>query len=85
MTGPIFDSSVSLAHAAARGGGVALLPVALFSEDVSRKQLVCPYDTRVYLGSYWLTSLKSKRPSHAMQAFREWITAECKKMKQYKA
>ncbi|MBR1170394.1 LysR family transcriptional regulator [Bradyrhizobium liaoningense] len=81
MTGPTFDSSVSLAHAAAQGGGVALLPVVLFSEDVARKRLACPYDTRVHLGSYWLTSLKSKRHTHAMQAFRQWILAECKKMK----
>nr|WP_157336749.1 LysR family transcriptional regulator [Bradyrhizobium cajani] len=85
MTGPTFDSSVSMAHAAAQGGGVALLPVALFSEDVLRKQLVCPYDARVYLGSYWLTSLKSKRHTHAMQAFRDWILTECKKIKRHKA
>ncbi|OKO77281.1 LysR family transcriptional regulator [Bradyrhizobium sp. NAS80.1] len=81
MTGPTFDSSVSLAHAAAQGAGVALLPVILFSDDVSRKRLVCPYDSQVYLGSYWLTSLKSKRLSLAMQAFRDWILAECKKKK----
>jgi LysR family transcriptional regulator, regulator of gene expression of beta-lactamase len=79
MTGPTFDSSVSLAHAAAQGAGVALLPVVLFSDDVSRKRLLCPYDSQVYLGSYWLTSLKSKRLSHAMQAFSDWILAECKK------
>jgi LysR family transcriptional regulator of beta-lactamase len=79
MTGPTFDSSVSLAHAAAQGAGVALLPVVLFSDDLSRKRLVCPYDSQVYLGSYWLASLKSKRLSHAMKAFRDWILAECKK------
>lgn len=79
MTGPTFDSSVSLAHAAAQGAGVALLPVVLFSDDLSRKRLVCPYDGQVFLGSYWLTSLKSKRLSHAMKAFRDWILAECKK------
>jgi LysR family transcriptional regulator, regulator of gene expression of beta-lactamase len=79
MTGPMFDSSVSLAHAAAQGGGVALLPVALFSHDLSRKRLVCPFDTQVHLGSYWLTSLKSKRVSPAMQAFRDWLLAESKK------
>lgn len=81
MTGPTFDSSVSLAHAAAQGAGVALLPVVLFSDDLSRKRLVCPYDSHVYLGSYWLASLKSKRLSHAMKAFRDWILAECKKKK----
>jgi LysR family transcriptional regulator, regulator of gene expression of beta-lactamase len=81
MTGPTFDSSVSLAHAAAQGAGVALLPVALFSDDLSRKRLVCPYDDQVFLGSYWLTSLKSKRLSHGMKAFHDWILAECKKKK----
>jgi LysR family transcriptional regulator, regulator of gene expression of beta-lactamase len=85
MTGPIFDSSVSLAHAAAQGGGVALLPVALFSDDVSRKRLTCPYATQVHLGSYWLTSLKSKRVSAAMQAFRDWLLAESKKGRRRKA
>ncbi|WP_338122911.1 LysR family transcriptional regulator [Bradyrhizobium yuanmingense] len=80
MTGPMFDSSISLAYAAARGGGVALLPVILFSEEVARKRLACPYNTRVHLGSYWLTSLKSKRHTHAMQAFRQWILAECQRM-----
>lgn len=83
MAGPTFDSSVSLAHAAAQGAGVALLPVVLFSDDVSRKRLVCPYDSQVYLGSYWLTSLKSKRFSHAMQAFRGWILEECKKKRRH--
>jgi LysR family transcriptional regulator of beta-lactamase len=79
MTGPTFDSSVSLAHAAAQGAGVALLPIALFSGDVSRLRLVCPYGTEVYLGSYWLTSLKSKPLSNAMQSFRNWLLAECKR------
>jgi LysR family transcriptional regulator of beta-lactamase len=76
MTGPTFDSSVALAHAAAQGAGVALLPIPLFVDDLSRKRLVRPYDTRVSLGSYWLTSLKSKRVSPAMQAFRDWLLAE---------
>ncbi|WP_369724037.1 LysR substrate-binding domain-containing protein [Bradyrhizobium sp. LLZ17] len=79
MTGPTFDSSVSLAHAAAQGAGVALLPIVLFSDDLSRQRLVCPYDSQVYLGSYWLSSLKSKKLSPAMKAFRDWILAECKK------
>jgi LysR family transcriptional regulator of beta-lactamase len=79
MTGPTFDSSVSLAHAAAQGAGVALLPVVLFSDDVARKRLACPFDCQIHLGSYWLTSLKSKPLSQAMQAFRDWILAECRK------
>src|SRR5205807_932088 len=70
MTGPTFDSSVSIAHAAAQGAGVALLPLVLFSEDVSRKRLVCPYRLQVHLGSYWLAYLKSKPLSGAMRSFR---------------
>jgi len=85
MTGPTFDSSVSLAHAAAQGAGVALLPVVLFADDIARKRLACPFDARVYLGSYWLTSLKSKPLSAAMQAFRSWLLAECTKKGRHQA
>jgi LysR family transcriptional regulator of beta-lactamase len=79
LTGPTFDSSLSMAHAAAQGAGIALLPAALFSDDISRKRLVRPFDDQVHLGSYWLTSLKSKPPSNAMQSFRNWILSECGK------
>ena len=78
ISGPTFDSSIGIAHAAAQGGGVALLPVALFSEDLSRKRLVRPFGTEIHLGSYWLTWLKSKRVTPAMQAFREWLLNETK-------
>jgi LysR family transcriptional regulator, regulator of gene expression of beta-lactamase len=30
----------------------------------------------VLLGAYWLTSLKSRRLSPAMQAFRDWLVKE---------
>jgi LysR family transcriptional regulator of beta-lactamase len=76
ITGPIFDSSVGLAHAAAQGAGVALLPGILFADDLARKRLVRPFDVQVFLGSYWLTSLKSRRVSPAMQTFRDWLTKE---------
>ena len=76
ITGPIFDSSVGLAHAAAQGAGVVLLPSILFADDLSRKRLVRPFDVQVFLGSYWLTSLKSRRLSSAMQTFSDWLTKE---------
>jgi LysR family transcriptional regulator, regulator of gene expression of beta-lactamase len=76
ITGPMFDSSVGLAHAAAQGAGVALLPGILFADDLARKRLVRPFGVEVFLGSYWLTSLKSRRVSPAMQAFRDWLTKE---------
>ena len=76
ISGPTFDSSVGLAHAAAQGAGVALLPGILFADDLSRKRLVRPFDVQVFLGSYWLTSLKSRRVSQAMQTFSDWLTKE---------
>ena len=76
ITGPTFDSSVGLAHAAAQGAGVALLPGILFADELSRKRLVRPFGVQVFLGSYWLTSLKSRRVSQAMQIFSDWLEKE---------
>jgi LysR family transcriptional regulator of beta-lactamase len=76
ITGPMFDSSVGLAHAAAQGAGVALLPGILFADDLSKKRLARPFDVQVFLGSYWLTSLKSRRVSPAMQIFSDWLAKE---------
>ena len=64
------------AEAAAQGAGVALLPVAMFERELSLGRLVQPFDLEVSIGSYWLTSLKSKAESDAMRAFRLWVVAE---------
>jgi LysR family transcriptional regulator of beta-lactamase len=77
LTGPMFDSSLVLADAAAQGAGVALLPVRLFSRDLRGGRLVRLFDTQVELGSYWLTRLKTRRESDAMLAFREWLAQSC--------
>ncbi|APW43005.1 LysR family transcriptional regulator [Rhodoferax saidenbachensis] len=77
LTGPMFDSSLVLADAAAQGSGVALLPVRLFSRDLRGGRLVCLFDTQVELGSYWLTRLKTRRESDAMLAFRDWLAQSC--------
>ena len=74
--GTVFDSSVTMAEAAAQGAGVALLPVAMFERELSLGRLVQPFDIDVSIGSYWLTSLKSKVETDAMRAFRLWIVAE---------
>jgi LysR family transcriptional regulator of beta-lactamase len=73
LTGPIFDSSLVLADAAAQGAGVALLPLRLFSRDLQGRRLVNLFDTQVDLGSYWLTKLTSRRETEAMRAFRKWL------------
>lgn len=73
IRGPIFDSSVMMAEAAAQGTGVALVPVCMFRQDLSRGRLVQPFATEVAAGSYWLTWLKSKPLTAGMHAFRDWL------------
>lgn len=77
LTGPMFDSSLVLADAAAQGAGVALLPVRLFERDLLSCRLVRLFDTHVELGSYWLTKLRTRKDSPAMLVFRDWLEHRC--------
>jgi len=76
LRGPVFDSSTTMAAAAAAGAGVALLPPAMFAADLADGRLVRPFAHEVVTGRYWLTRLKSKRPTPAMRDFRDWLLAE---------
>lgn len=71
LTGPVFDSAALMVEAALAGQGVALAPAVLFEGRAVR-----PFTAEVDLGGYWLTRLKSKRPSAAMAAFQAWLLAE---------
>lgn len=73
ITGPMFDSSLVLADAAAQGAGVALLPTRFFERDLRSGRLVKPFDIEIEAGRYWLTSLTTRRRTEAMDAFRDWI------------
>jgi LysR family transcriptional regulator, regulator of gene expression of beta-lactamase len=73
VKGMMFDSSVTMAEAAAQGAGVGLLPVTMFERELSLGRLVQPLNTTVSIGDYWLTSLRSKPETDAMRAFRLWI------------
>lgn len=73
IRGPVFDSSQVMVEAALLGAGVALAPSAMFEGELARGRLVQPFATRVSIGRYWLTWLKSKRPTRAMLAFRDWV------------
>jgi len=75
VRGAIFDSSITMADAAAQGAGVALLPTALFGEALRSERLVQPFDVGVTLGGYWLTRLKSRPESDAMRTFADWLQA----------
>ena len=71
LTGPVFDSAALMVEAALAGQGVALAPAILFESRAVR-----PFAAEIDRGSYWLTRLKSKRPSAAMTAFEQWLLAQ---------
>lgn len=71
--GPVFDSSLALAAAAAAGDGVALLPQRMFRQDLDAERLVQPFEVALDAGSYWLTRLRSRPHGHAAQRFEAWL------------
>ncbi|WP_299811908.1 LysR family transcriptional regulator [uncultured Roseibium sp.] len=73
--GWMFDSSLAMVEAAAQGSGVALAPVSMFSRHIGSGEIVQPFETTTRTGSYWLTWLKSREETGAMQKFRLWLTA----------
>ena len=73
IQGPIFDSSVGMAEAAARGVGVGLVPIAMFENELASGRLKRPFAAEVPAGSYWLTWLKSRVVTPGMRAFRDWL------------
>ena len=73
LRGPIFDSSVAMAEAAASGKGVTLLPVAMFQDHIQSGRLVQPLDGEVVLGSYWLTYVRAKEDAPAIAMFEQWL------------
>jgi LysR family transcriptional regulator of beta-lactamase len=76
INGPLFDSSVTMAEAAMQGLGVALLPALLFADDIRRRRLARPFDLEIVLGSYWITTLRSRPPTAAIESFKTWLLAE---------
>jgi LysR family transcriptional regulator of beta-lactamase len=76
VRGPVFDSSWVMIEAAMQGAGVALAPSSMFERELTEGVLVRPFEAEVDTGAYWLTRLKSKAPTGAMRAFRDWILAE---------
>ena len=74
--GAMFDSSLTLAEAAAQGAGVALLPARMFQHLLQQGRLVRPFEQEVDTGAYWLTHLRSRMPSAALKTFRQWLLAQ---------
>lgn len=76
IRGPVFDSSLTMAVAAEGGAGVALLPVDMFVRELGEGRLVRPFTSEVSNGCYWLSHLKTRPMTSAMQQFRDWLIAE---------
>jgi LysR family transcriptional regulator of beta-lactamase len=76
IKGIVFDSSLVMAEAAAQGAGVALLPARMFQRELLQGRLERPFGIAIDAGFYWLTCLKSKRQTDAMQAFRDWLLGQ---------
>lgn len=73
LRGAVFDSSLTMAEAAAQGAGIALLPVRMFARELQQGRLVRPFEAEVSNGRYWLTRLKSRPVTQAMLAFNAWL------------
>ncbi len=74
--GPVFDSSLTVAMAAAGGAGVALLPLRMFEQELAEGRLLQPFSTTLELGRYWLTRLRSRAEREPAKRFREWLQAQ---------
>lgn len=73
LRGAVFDSSLTMAEAAAQGAGIALLPVRMFARELQQGRLMRPFAVEVSNGRYWLTRLKSRPVTQAMLAFNAWL------------
>ncbi|WP_205677419.1 LysR family transcriptional regulator [Aquitalea denitrificans] len=76
ISGPIFDSSRLMVEAAMQGAGIALAPARMFQRELQSGVLEQPFELEVRTGSYWLTWLKSRSLSPAMQMFHDWLLHE---------
>lgn len=73
IRGMVFDSSVLMVEAALQGAGVALAPPLMFSRQFAAGIIEQPFDIYISKGGYWLTRLKSRSVTPAMEIFRNWL------------
>jgi LysR family transcriptional regulator of beta-lactamase len=73
IRGLVFDSSVLMVEAALQGVGVALAPPLMFSRQLAAGALQQPFPICISKGSYWLTRLKSRSVTPAMEMFSAWL------------
>ncbi|CAI0728495.1 HTH-type transcriptional activator AmpR [Serratia entomophila] len=76
INGPVFDSSRLMVEGAIQCGGVALAPPCMFGRELREGVLQRPFAAEAHLGSYWLTSLKSRAMTPAMKVFVGWMSRQ---------
>lgn len=82
IRGLVFDSSVLMVEAALQGAGVALAPPLMFSRQLAEGQIQQLFPIYISKGSYWLTRLKSRSVTPAMEMFRNWIRTMAKETRE---
>ncbi|PZU86638.1 MAG: LysR family transcriptional regulator [Shinella sp.] len=82
IRGPVFDSSIIMVEAALQGAGVALAPPLMFSRHLASGAIEQPFPIHVSKGCYWLTRLKSRSMTPAMQAFSTWMMTMAQETKE---
>jgi LysR family transcriptional regulator of beta-lactamase len=75
LTGPVFDSAALMVEAAITGHGVALVPARLFEAELAEGRAARLFEAEIDMGGYWLTRLKTRKPTPAMAALESWIVA----------
>ena len=76
LRGPVFDNSIAMADMAARGLGIALLPVAMFRHEISAGRVIRPFAHTISIGRYWLTRVRNRPASSAMELFEAWLVTK---------
>lgn len=76
ISGTVYDSSALMIQAVINSGGAALVPLSMFTRELTSGQVVQPFDTEINAGSYWLTYSKSKIMRPVVKTFRAWLINE---------
>jgi LysR family transcriptional regulator, regulator of gene expression of beta-lactamase len=79
LQGPLFDSALAMATAAAAGAGVALLPAPIFGGGRTVPGLLPLSSVSIDVGGYWLTRTRSRPETAAMTIFEAWLLAAARR------
>ncbi|HEM7419278.1 TPA: LysR family transcriptional regulator [Citrobacter youngae] len=76
ISGTVYDSSGLMIQTVIHSGGASLVPLKMFTREITSGQVVQPFGTEVNAGSYWLTYSKSKIMRPVVKTFMDWLLNE---------